>query len=135
LVEGAACNFELLAPGAGPATYTLGNPAQGRLPSALARGPVLPLAELAPLGQSDLQRRDDLAAVYAQATGLVAMLRHGDHAATDREALVRLLRAVYSGQPDGGEVERQTGRSAGELDADYLRFLGELVPAGPNLSR
>lgn len=135
LVEGAACYFELLAPGDGPATYTLGNPAQGRLPSALARGPVLPLAELAALGQTDLQRRDDLAAVYAQATGLVAMLRHGQHATTDREALVRTLRAVYSGQPDGEEIVRQTGRPAAELDDDYRRFLGELVPAGPNLSQ
>jgi hypothetical protein len=141
LVEGAACYFELLAPGTdlpgpggGPATYTLGNPAQGRLPSALARGPVLPLAELAVMGQTDLQRRDDLAAVYAQATGLVAMLRHGQHAAEDREALVRTLRAVYSGRPDGEEIARQTGRSAAELDEDYRQFLGELVPGSPNLS-
>lgn len=134
LVEGAACYFELLAPGNEPATYTLGNPAQGRLPSALARGPVLPLAELAAMGQTDLQRRDDLAAVYAQATGLVAMLRHGQHSATDREALVRTLQAVYSGRPDGEEIARQTGRSATELDEDYRQFLGELAPSGPNLS-
>ncbi len=132
LVEGAACYFELLAPGQEPATYTLGNPAQGRLPSAVARGPVLPLAELAAMGQTDLQRRDDLAPIYAQATGLVAMFRHGPHAATDREALVRTLRAVYSGRPDGKEIVRQTGRSAAELDEDYRRFLGELVPAGPD---
>ena len=132
LVEGAACYFELLAPGDESATYTLGNPAQGRLPSALARGPVLPLAELAAMGQTDLQRRDDLAAVYSQATGVVAMLRHGEHAATDREALVRTLRAVYSGRPDGEEIARQTGRSAAQLDEDYRQFLGELVPAAPD---
>lgn len=128
LVEGVACYFELLAPGDSPATYTLGHPAQGRLPSALARGPVLPLAEMAAMGQTDLQRQSDLAAIYAQATGVVAMLRHGQHAATDREALVRTLRAVYSGQPDGGELQRQTGRSDAELDQQYRHFLANLSP-------
>lgn len=126
LVEGVACYFELLAPVEGQAAYTLGAPAQGRLPSAVAHGPVLPLAELAALGQSDLQRLPDLPAVYAQATGLVAMLRHGE--AADREALVGTLRAVYSGQPDGEELARQTGRANGELDAAYRRFLANLSP-------
>lgn len=121
LVEGVACYFELLAPVAGKLRYTLGEPAQGRLPSAVVEGPAAPLAELAPLGRTDLQRRTDLPAVYAQATGLVAMLRHGESA--DREALVRTLRAVYGGRPDGEELARQTGRSLDELDRDYARFL------------
>ncbi|TWT94790.1 hypothetical protein Pla108_36400 [Botrimarina colliarenosi] len=126
LVEGVACYFEMLARAESPAQYTLGHPAQGRLPSAVARGPVLPLVELAAMGQSDLQRRDDLAALYAESAGLVAMLRHGKHANDDREALVRTLRAVYGGRPDGGELERQTGRSADELDRQYRRFLANL---------
>ncbi|QDT70316.1 hypothetical protein MalM25_32630 [Planctomycetes bacterium MalM25] len=121
LIEGVACYFEMLAPVAGEARFTLGDPAQGRLPSAVVDGPAAPLAELAPLGRTDLQRRTDLAAVYAQATGLVAMLRHGEPA--DREALVRTLRAVYGGRPDGEELARQTGRSLAELDRDYARFL------------
>lgn len=121
LIEGVACYFELLAPVAGEARFTLGDPAQGRLPQAVVDGPAAKLAELAPLGRTDLQRRSDLSAVYAQATGLVAMLRHGEPA--DREALVRTLRAIYSGQPDGEELGRQTGRTLDELDREYAGFL------------
>lgn len=131
LVEGVACYSELLSPIEGAAAFTLGNPAQGRLPSAVRQGPVLPLAELAALGQTDLQRLPDLASVYAQATGVVAMLRHGQsqqQQAADREALVGTLRAVYGGQPDGEELARQTGRSFDELDAAYRRFLANLSP-------
>lgn len=129
LVEGVACYFELLSPIENAAAYTLGNPAQGRLPSAVADGPVLALAELAALGQSDLQRLPNLASVYAQATGVVALLRHGrtgEDQAADREALVRTLRVVYGGQPDGEELSRQTGRPFPELDAAYRRFLANL---------
>lgn len=124
LIEGVACYFELLAPIAGKAAYTFGNPSQGRLPSAVAGGPVLPLAELTALGQTDLQRQPDLPALYAQATGVIAMLRHGE--SQDREALVRTLRAVYGGQPDGGELARQAGQSFAELDKAYRRFLANL---------
>lgn len=126
LIEGIACYFELLAPTDEPARYTFGNPAQGRLPSAVVRGPALPLAELTAYGQTDLQRRTDLAAVYAQSVGVVAMLRHGEQAETDAEALVRTLRAVYSGQPDGEELSRQTGWSLDELDRQYRQFLANL---------
>lgn len=128
LVEGVACYAELLAPVAGEPRYTLGNPAQGRLPSALQRGPVLPFAELAALGQSDLQRRPDLAPLYAQATGLVAMLRHGAHADRDAEALVGSLRAVYEGRHDTDELPRRLGRSAADLDREYRDFLANLSP-------
>ncbi|MEO0532237.1 MAG: hypothetical protein AAF266_16955, partial [Planctomycetota bacterium] len=128
LIEGIACYFELLAPANEVGRYTFGDPAQGRLPSAVARGPVLPLGELTAFGQSDLQRLDDLAAVYAQSTGVVTMLRHGRHADTDAEALVRTLREVYSGRPDGEEIARQTGRSLSDLDLQYRRFLANLSP-------
>ncbi len=121
LVEGVACYFEMLAPVAGEPRYTLGNPAQGRLPSAVAGGPALPLAELTPMGQSDLQRLADLPAVYAQSAGIVAMLLHGEDAAP--EALTRTLRAVYSGRPDGEELARQTGRSLDTLDRQFRAFL------------
>ena len=125
LIEGAACYFELLAPVAGEPRFTFGNPAQGRLPSAVAEGPVMPLADLAALGRTDLQRLDRLPSVYAQATGVVAMLRHGARE-SDREALTGALRSVYGGRPDGEELARQTGRSMADLDRDYQEFLENL---------
>lgn len=127
LIEGVACYFELLSPVAGEGRYTLGNPNQGRLPSAVAAGPVAPLSELARYGSTDLQRLENLAAVYAQATGLVAMLRHGDKAEQDREALVGSLRALYSRRSRVDELARQTGRSFAELDREYREFLNNLT--------
>lgn len=121
LIEGVACYFEMLSPVEGEARYTLGNPAQGRLPSAVVDGPTMPLAELAAMGQSDLQRVDNLPTVYAQAAGVVTMLLHSDQA--NPEAVTRTLRAVYSGRPDAEELARQTGRSLGELDRQYRAFL------------
>lgn len=126
LVEGVACYFELLAPIDGRAAFTLGHPAQGRLPSAVARGPAAPLAELAAMGQSELQRLPNLANVYAQATGVVAMLRHGEHAAADRDALDQTLRAVYAGKADAETLSRSVGRSYGDLDRQYRAFLTNL---------
>ncbi len=115
VIEGVACYFETLTPLDG-GRYTIGR--GGRLRSAAAQPSPLPLAELTALGQSDLQRRPDLAALYAQSTALVAMLMVGD-----REALVRYLKAVYSRRPGSNELAKQVGRSYAELDAEYQTFI------------
>lgn len=124
LVEGVACYYEMLRPIDGRAGFTLGHPAQGRLPSAVAYGPAMPLAQLAGLGMTDLQRVEQLPRAYAQAAGVVTMLRHGPHAA--RDALVATLREVYSRSDAPDELTRQTGRSWEELDRQYREFLANL---------
>ncbi|MEN0109297.1 MAG: hypothetical protein AAF805_01115 [Planctomycetota bacterium] len=126
LLEGVACYCELLAPVAGEARFTLGHPAQGRLPSAVLRGPQRSLAELSALGPAELARLPHPARVYAQATGVVALLRHGPSAESDRAALDRTLRSLYSGRTDATELSRELGRGYGELDAEYSRFLMNL---------
>ena len=122
VIEGAACWFETLRP-VGSGRYEIGE--GGRLGSAAKQATPLPLAELTAFGQLDLQRRDDLAAIYAQSTGVVAMLMADRE---DREALVRYLGAVYGGRPDGEELARAVGRAYAELDAEYARFRENLSP-------
>ncbi|MEQ8847404.1 hypothetical protein [Botrimarina sp.] len=126
LVEGVACYFEMLSPVDGRAGFTLCHPAQGRLPSAVAKGPVMPLERLAGLGMTDLQRVEDLPGAYAQAAGVVTMLMHGEQA--DRAALVDTLREVYSRSDRPTELAEQTGRSWRTLEEQYLAFLANLSP-------
>lgn len=126
LLEGVACYCELLAPVEGAARFTLGNPAQGRLPSAVLRGPQLPLAELSELGPKGLFRLPHPARAYAQATGVVTLLRHGPSAESDRAALDRTLRRLYTRPTNSEALAQELGRDYAEVDAEYRRFLANL---------
>lgn len=127
VIEGVACWFETLRP-VGSGRYAIGR--GGRLRSAMRITRPAPVADLVALGQSDLQRQPDLAAIYAQSTALVAML-----AETQPEALVQYLRSVYYQRPGPDALLRATGKSAADLDAAYRRFASERLaelaePAG-----
>lgn len=120
VIEGVACYFETLTP-AGEGRYTIGS--GGRLLTAAKQASPLPLSQLTALGQSDLQRRTDLAALYAQSTAVVAMLIDDPDGKGDREALIRYLRAVYSSRPNGDELAKQVGETYAELDTKYRLFI------------
>ena len=121
VIEGVACYFESLQI-VGEGRYVIGP--GGRLASAAKVGLVVPTAELAALGQSDLQRQGNLAEIYAQSAGLVAMLMH-ENDGRDREPLANYLREVYSRRPDGEALSRELNRLYGVIDAEYGRFLSK----------
>jgi hypothetical protein len=132
IVEGIATYFESLAEHADPVAglyFTIGESSAGRLPAArhrlLVDGFYIPLAEVTVWNKNDLQRQPELAKVYSQAAGQSAFLMDGGDAHY-RESLVRYLAAVYAGRDDARSLEKFTGRSLGELDAEYRQFLQRL---------
>lgn len=127
LVEGIACYFESLTPPEeSGGDWTIGEPNGGRLPAArhrlLVDGIYVPLAELAPLGKLDLQRRPDLAPLYSQSAGLATYLMEADGGSL-REPLVAHLRALYEGDADSDDLFERLGQTPDELDAAYRRWL------------
>jgi hypothetical protein len=131
VVEGVATYFETMTEHLDPQAglyFTIGEATAGRLPAARDRlkdGFYIPLAELTPMGKSDIQRHAELAKLYSQSTGLVAFLMDGN-GGRFREPLVRYLEAVYAGRDDNDTLARETGISYGELDAAYRRFMENL---------
>jgi hypothetical protein len=131
VIEGVATYFETLSehPDARAGLYyTIGESSAGRLPAARERlgdNYYVPLAELAKLGKSEMQRRPDVAKVYSESCGLAAFLIDGEHGRY-REPLVRYLQAVYAGHDNDGTLADVTGRSYEELDAEYRRFMESL---------
>lgn len=132
LVEGIACYFESLAEHDDPQVgkfYSLGTPTAGRLPAAvhrrLANDFYVPLEQLCSLGTSDLQRRSDIRRLYSQSTGLATFLMHGKNGEY-RPALVRLLKLIYKGRDKADSLEKVTGRTFAQLDAEYLEFIREM---------
>lgn len=135
-LEGAACYFESLAelPAEGTAGRTFVVGAAGRLPAARHRRLVddyyVPLAELAALGMSDLQKRSDLPPLYSQSAGLAHFLIDGEGGAL-RGAFRELLAAIYAGRDAPDTLEKTSGRSFAELDAAYVEFLEGLPADAP----
>jgi len=134
ILEGVACYFESLGEHNDPSTgrfFTLGTAEAGRLPAARHRCLIddyyVPLAELSALGMTDLQRRDDLARLYSQSAGLATFLMHGQNGEY-REALVKLLRLIYTGRDKPTSLQQLTGRDFAVLDRQYREFLEELSP-------
>ena len=135
-IEGVACYFESLLPvgqpGETPAAYVLGNPAAGRLPAARHRRLVddfyVPLAELCPLGMSDLQQRSDLPQLYSQSAGLAAFMIDNQDGVY-RPAFAELLGLIYAGRDKPDTLTEATGRDFGELDRQYREFLASLPTA------
>ncbi|TWT87500.1 hypothetical protein Mal64_30400 [Pseudobythopirellula maris] len=133
-VEGVACWLETLTPqrdSDGRLTYRLGAGDSGRLPAAKRRllggeGP-MPVAQLAALGQADLQRRPNLAAVYGQSAALAGMLMQGEGGRW-REPFVGFLGDLYRSRPDSEALLRATDASGDELDRAYRNYLRNLSP-------
>ncbi len=133
IVEGIACYFESLTPlelGGGKRGYSIGTPGAGRLPAAYHRCIVddyyVPLAELCPLGTTDLQRRDDIAQLYSQSAGLATFLMHYQDGIY-REALIKYLQLIYAGRDKPTTLQEVTGQSFAELDKQYREYLLSLA--------
>jgi hypothetical protein len=131
VIEGVATYFETLTEHSDPVAglyYTIGAATAGRLPAArerLQENYYIPLAELTKLGKYEVQRRDDVAKLYSQSSGLAAFLLDGEHSRY-REPMVRYLQAVYTRKDNDESLADLTGRSYSELDAAYRRFMESL---------
>jgi hypothetical protein len=131
VIEGVATYFETLTEHNDPKTglyYTIGELSAGRLPKArekLHDNYYVPLADLTKLTKYEMQRRDDVAKVYSQSSGLAAFLLNGAEGRY-REPLVRYLQAVYTRHDNDQTLAEATGSSYPELDAAYHRFMESL---------
>ncbi len=131
VVEGVATYFETLTEHNDPVAglyYTVGESTAGRLPAARERlfdGFYIPLAELTPLGKSDVQRHPEIAKLYSQSAGLAAFLMDGERGRY-REPLVRYLDAIYAGRDNDRSLAEAAGASYQELDARYRRHMESL---------
>lgn len=131
VIEGVATYFETLTEHNDPKAglyYTIGELSAGRLPKArekLHDNYYVPLADLTKLGKYEMQRRDDVAKLYSQSSGLAAFLLNGSEGQY-REPLVRYLRAVYTRRDNDQTLTEVTGSSYSELDAAYRRFMESL---------
>jgi hypothetical protein len=121
IIEAVACYMESLEALAD--YFTHGGPDDGRMPAARHRllqdNFYCPLAELVSLGKQGLQHHTDIAKLYSESAGLAAFLLDRHPAAT-----VKYLQSVYAGNADHNTLARLTGRSYGELDAEYRAFMG-----------
>jgi hypothetical protein len=124
-VEGVACYFESLQPN-GANAFTIGAPDAGRLQAARHRrvvdGYYVPLAELAALGLTDLQERQDLPRLYSQSAGLASFLIDGASGGY-RDAFRELLAAIYAGRDAADTLEQAAGVPFDQLDREYLEYM------------
>ncbi len=124
VLEGAAVYMETLTRRGD--WWTMGGLDAGRTPAArrhlLGDGFYIPLADLVRMGQADIQQRDDIAAIYSQAAGLVTFLMHYD-GGKYRAALSDYLVAIYTGRDNAGTLALLTGTSYEELDQEYRAYM------------
>jgi hypothetical protein len=131
VIEGVAMYFETLTEHNDPQAglyFTIGEMSAGRLPKArekLQDNYYVPLADLTKLNKYEMQRRDDVAKLYSQSSGLAAFLLNGAEGRY-REPLVRYLQAVYTRHDNDQTLAEVTGSSYSELDAAYRRFMESL---------
>jgi len=143
-VEGAATYFESLVPAQDAGSkhhYAIGQPTAGRLPAARRQvlagdSYLVPLDELAALGQDDLQRRTDLRQLYSQLAGVATFLMHAPPTVESdrppREAFVRYLRDLYAGRTDPEALFDACNQPPAEMQQAYRRWLERLAPeSGP----
>ncbi|MEN1681412.1 MAG: hypothetical protein AAGJ46_17660 [Planctomycetota bacterium] len=129
LVEGVATAMESLTP-LGDGRYAFAEPGGGRLPDArrrLAEGYSTPLAELHGLGSRDLQRRDDLPALYSQMAGLGTFLLSADDGRR-RPGVVAFLRRLYADRLPGRTLWEEIGEGPADAQRAYQRWL-QTAPA------
>ncbi|MBI2825233.1 MAG: hypothetical protein HYX69_11165 [Planctomycetia bacterium] len=124
IIEGIACYMESLVE-QGDWCLVGGNEAV-RLQDARHRLVVdnyyVPLAELTTFGMQRLQHDPRIAMLYSEASGLTHFLMH-DAGGRYRDALVEYLVAVYTGHDNRGTLARIIGKSDGELDTEYRKFI------------
>lgn len=82
----------------------------------------VPLAELIPLGRTQLQADPRIATLYSQSAGLTHFLI-GYDGGRYRDALVAYLRAIYSGQANADTLALLTGTPYPELDRQYRAYV------------
>ncbi len=131
VIEGIATYFETLREHESPEAglyFTIGDWAEGRLPSArqrLQEGFYVPLAELTQLGKLETQRRPDLSKLYSQFAGVAAFLMDGNNGRF-REVMVKYLDAVYSGRDNARSLQAAVGDDGSVLDEDYHAYVESL---------
>jgi len=140
-IEGVACYFESLMnlpreeqSGLGPSGagrfFTIGTASAGRLPAARHRRLIddyyVPLAELSPMGTSDLQQREDLAQLYTQSAGLATFFMHYQDGIY-RKQFGELLRLLYTGRDTPGKLSELVGVGYPQLDRQYREFMEHLT--------
>ena len=89
---------------------------------ALSQGELIPLAELAKLGRDEVQRHEQIRAIYSQAAGLAHFFLDGSDASR-RRAFLRCLAAVHQGRDQPETLAQLTGVEVTELDRKYREFL------------
>jgi hypothetical protein len=87
----------------------------------------VPLKELCSFGMLKLQHHTKLPMLYSQSAGLTDFLVHYDHGRY-RDALIRYLVEVYTGQDTPDSLAKLTGTSFAELDKQYLEFMQSGLP-------
>lgn len=107
----------------------VGDPTDIRLEAAyynkFEEGFYLPVNNLVRLGFVDFQAHPKVTKVYSQSAALTHFLVFHDDGRY-RDAVIKLLRLIYSGVDKGDSLSRLTGRSYKELDEEYERFLQAL---------
>ncbi|MBR4833247.1 MAG: DUF1570 domain-containing protein [Thermoguttaceae bacterium] len=95
---------------------------QQAVASCLDEKTYVPLRRYAAASRQTFQTADDLQLFYAQAAGLTYFFVH-HREGVYRNAFIAYLYAVYQGIDRADSLERLTGRSFEELDAEYREFL------------
>lgn len=130
IVEGIACYMESFVEG--DQYDTLGGTKSDRLAAARYRALednfYVPLEQLIMLGMNPLQRDPRIAMLYSQSAGLAHFLMHFDNGRY-RDALLGYLSEVYADTDRATTLSDLTGKSFGELDAEYRQFLEKLPAA------
>ena len=123
-IEGAAMYMESLAQHDG--YWTVGGCEADRLQfaryRALAGDFAPPLARTTSLGREQVQKDPDIRKWYAHFAGLTHFLMDGQQG-RHREAVVRLLAAIYRGNDRNDSLADLANTSAEELDTQYLAYL------------
>lgn len=107
---------------------------QQAVASCLDEGTYVPLRSYAAASRQTFQTADDLQLLYAQAAGLTYFFIY-HRAGIYRNAFIVYLYAVYQGIDRADSLERLTGRSFEELDAEYREFLQGVRAASSDAKR
>ncbi|MDP1560275.1 MAG: hypothetical protein Q8M16_02655, partial [Pirellulaceae bacterium] len=93
-----------------------------------------PLATLVGRGRQDFQRDPDLPRLYSQSAGMFHFLMHAQNpandattetrdAATNVDAVFRMLSTMYAGRDRPDLLESETGQSTAQLESTYRQWL------------
>ena len=83
----------------------------------------VPLVQLVRLGRTEWQQDKRIRRIYSESAGLTHFLmdaKDGHY----RESFAKFLRAIYQNRASWGTLSETTGQSLGQLDRDYLQWLG-----------